>query len=370
MMEASKEFSRLDKIVNSPIYTHIGESIEGASTIRTFKKVKDFESKYFELEDKAYTVNVLMRGLNNWMCMRLNLISIIFVGFSYCYCIFYRDGQDTIMIGLMLGYLIELQWNMHGIIRHINTLTSEMVSFERCATMLNVVQEAEQRKDIPTDEKRLSWISKGHIKFKNYSVKYRPETEVVLNNVNLDIYPGQKIGIVGRTGAGKSTLCLALCRIIEKFKGSITIDGIDISTVGISDLRDRITIIPQEPVLFKNTLKFNLDPKNECSDEELIKMVKRSGLKDLLKRDKNGINFKITEKGDNLSAGEKALVCICRAALRKNRIVLMDEATASIDVNTEEIIQKLISQEFKDATVITVAHRLNTILHSDKIAVM
>lgn len=370
MNKASREFERLSKLVHSPIHTLIGESIDGASTIRTFKKVKDFESSYSELEDKAYVVRILNEGLRFWMCMRLNLISIIFVGFSYGYCIFSRDGQDTIMIGLMMGYLIELQWNIHGIIRHLNSFSSEIVSFERCIKMFSVVQEAEQRKDVPNDENGLPWISKGHVKFQNYSVRYRPETEVVLKNVNLDIQPGQKIGIVGRTGAGKSTLCLALCRIIEKLEGSITIDGIDISTVGISDLRDRITIIPQEPVLFKNTLRFNLDPENKCSDEELIEILTKSGLKDLLKRDSSGLNFKITDKGDNLSAGEKALVCISRAVLRKNRVVLMDEATASIDVNTEETIQKLIRQEFKDVTVITVAHRLNTILHSDKIAVM
>ena len=245
-----------------------------------------------------------------------------------------------------------------------------MVSFERCLKLVEIPQEAKQRSSIPTDENNQPWISKGHVKFRNYSVKYRPDTEVVLKELNVDIQPGEKIGIVGRTGAGKSTLCLSLCRILEALDGKIEIDGVDISSVGLSDLRDRITIIPQEPILFNNTLRFNLDPENKRSDNEVKEILEKACLKDLLVRDGNGLNFKITEKGSNLSAGEKALICIWRAILRKNKVVLLDEATASIDLNTEEIVQKLILEEFKESTVLTVAHRLNTINNSDKIVVM
>ena len=153
-------------------------------------------------------------------------------------------------------------------------------------------------------------MSKGHIKFNNYSVKYRPDTEVVIKDLSVDIKPGEKIGIVGRTGSGKSTLCLSLCRVLEAFGGNIEIDGVDISTVGLSDLRDRITVIPQEPVLFNSTLRFNLDPENKISDKEVVSILEKACLKDLLTRDGNGLDFKITEKGSNLSAGEKALICI------------------------------------------------------------
>ena len=236
--------------------------------------------------------------------------------------------------------------------------------------MESIPQEAEQYKDIPVDENNQKWMSKGHIKFKNFSLKYRPDTEIVLKNIDIDIKPGEKVGIVGRTGAGKSTLCLALCRIIEKLEGCIKIDGIDIADVGLADLRDRITIIPQDPVLFENTLRFNLDPQAKCTDQALLNILEQAGLESLLERDGNGLEFKITSKGVNLSAGEKALICICRAALRKSKVVLMDEATASIDVNTEESIQKLMKSEFNEATVLTVAHRLNTIVDSDKIIVM
>lgn len=245
-----------------------------------------------------------------------------------------------------------------------------MRSYRKCLTIESIPQEAELRLEAPKTETGDEWISHGKIEFKDYSVKYRPDTEVVLNKVKVNIEPGQKIGIVGRTGAGKSTLCLALCRIIEKLEGSIEIDGVDISTVGLADLRDQITIIPQDPVLFTGTLRFNLDPQGKLKDKQLEDMVERAGLKPLLERDGNGLDFKISYKGDNLSAGEKALVCICRAALRKSKVVLLDEATASIDVETEETIQKLITNEFKDATMLTVAHRLNTIINSDKIMFM
>ena len=365
--------SKIDKLENlqgSPCDTHINESIDGITTVRTFKRIAMFEDKFCELKDRDHSIEILDRFCNNWLVMRLNLICVIFISISYSYFVYTRDQQDTIIVGLLLGKLCEFQWNMCGLVHSTYWLNKNMKSFQKCLSMENIPQEAEQHKDIPVDENDQQWMSKGHIKFENYSVKYRPDTETVLKNIDIDIKPGEKVGIVGRTGAGKSTLCLALCRIIEKLEGSIKIDGVDIAEAGLADLRDRITIIPQEPVLFENTLRFNLDPQGKCSDKDLLKILEKAGLESLLERDGNGLEFKITSKGGNLSAGEKALVCICRAALRKSKVVLMDEATASIDVTTEESIQKLVSSEFKEATVLTVAHRLNTIINSDKIMVM
>jgi len=209
-----------------------------------------------------------------------------------------------------MNYVLELQWAMQYLVKELMFTHSNMASFDKCMKMCEIPQEATQRKPIPQDEHSQLWASQGHIKFNNFSLRYRPDTEVVLKNVNIDIHPGQKVGVVGRTGAGKSTLCLALCRIIEALDGNIQIDGVDISSVGLVDLRDRITIIPQEPVLFKNTLRFNLDPEHKCSDSQIEEMLERANLKELLNRDNNGVDFKISEKGANLSAGERALVCI------------------------------------------------------------
>jgi ATP-binding cassette, subfamily C (CFTR/MRP), member 1 len=247
----------------------------------------------------------------------------------------------------------------------ISDLEGDLVSYDRCLKMLEIPQEAEQRKPLPFD-----WPNEGRIEFVNYSLKYRPETELVLKDLTFEVEGRQKIGIVGRTGAGKSTICLALCRIVEAYDGQILIDGVDISTLGLADLRDHITIIPQEPTLFEGTLRFNLDPIGKLTDLELLKMARKASLEDLINRDDKGLDQKIDDGGKNLSSGEKQLICILRAILRKNKIVLMDEATANIDIKTEQIIQKLIQEEFAESTVLTIAHRLNTIINSDKVLVL
>jgi len=249
----------------------------------------------------------------------------------------------------------------------LSDLEGDLVSYDRCLKILEIPQEAEQRKQIP---ELMDWPSEGKIEFRDYSLKYRPETEIVLKNLSFEVKPNEKVGIVGRTGAGKSTICLALCRIVEAHEGTIFIDGVDISTVGLADLRERITIIPQDPTLFEGTLKFNLDPEGSLSDSELLRMAHKASLDDLIERDEKGLEQKIEDGGKNLSSGEKQLICILRAILRKNKIVLMDEATANIDIKTEQIIQKLIHEEFVDSTVLTIAHRLNTIINSDRVLVL
>ena len=233
--------------------------------------------------------------------------------------------------------------------------------------MLEIPQEARQHINNPQTK---DWPKDGKIEFKDYTLRYRPETELVLKNLSFSVNNKEKIGIVGRTGAGKSTIWLALCRIIEAESGSIIINGVDIKYLGLADLREKITIIPQEPTLFEGTLRFNLDPVGSISDAELLKMAKKASLDELINRDEKGLNQEIEDGGKNLSSGEKQLICILRAILRKNKIVLMDEATANIDIKTEQTIQKLIQDEFTDSTVLTIAHRLNTIIHSDKVLVL
>ena len=366
----SNEISRIIKAVSSPTYSHINESIDGISTIRAFKKSHLFEDRYSELQDKEFIVTIISSGISSWLHVRLGLISIGFTSYYYYNWINNKEGQDPVLFGLMVGYLVSLQYSIQSIIPNISALNSLMISFERCMNIWDIPQEAEQRLPIPNDENNQKFFSKGRVQFLNYSVKYRPDLDLILKNLNVEIKAGEKVGIVGRTGAGKSTLCLAICRVIEAFQGKILIDGIDISQIGLADLRDRMTVIPQEPVLFNNTLRFNLDPESKHKDEDIIDLVERASIGELLSRDGNGLNFKITEKGSNLSAGEKAIICICRAILRKNKIVFVDEATASTDVETEEVIQKLFREEFKESTVLTVAHRLNTIINSDKIMVL
>jgi len=234
----------------------------------------------------------------------------------------------------------------------------------------DTVQEIEEglnKESLPTE-----WPQKGDIDFKNVHLRYRPTTELVLKGLNFKIQAGMKVGVVGRTGAGKSTLGLTLLRLMEVETGSIEIDGIDISKVELQHLRHKITTIAQEATLFKGTLRFNIDPYEMESHENIDALLERAGLTKLLKYEEGTAvrDFQIEEGGNNLSTGEKQIVCICRAVLRKAKVVIFDEATANIDVVTEHKILDLVKTEFTDATVMTIAHRLNTIINSDMIAVM
>jgi ATP-binding cassette, subfamily C (CFTR/MRP), member 1 len=216
----------------------------------------------------------------------------------------------------MMVHLINIQLSLTEMFASGAQVEGFMVSFSRCYNLLSIPQEAKQKKLIPVDHEGNQWISRGKIEFDHYFVRYRPETELVLSDINITINPNEKIGVVGRTGAGKSTLCISICRIIEKYSGGIKIDGIDISTVGLTDLRNRITVIPQEATLFKGTLRFNLDPENKNDDDEIMRLINKAGLTDLTVRDNSGLDFNIEVKGENLSSGEKQLICICRAILK------------------------------------------------------
>ena len=198
-------------------------------------------------------------------------------------------------------------------------------------------------------------------------MKYRPDTKIVLKNLTFTINSGEKIGIVGRTGSGKSTLCLCLFRILEPTLGQIFIDDIDITKIGLSLLREIITVIPQDPTLIEGTLRENLDPAGNFSDDDMIFNINIIGLAYLISDD--GLDFQIKEDGKNLSSGEKQLICMVRAILRKSKIILMDEATSSVDYNTEKLIQKTLLNNLKGSTIITIAHRIKTIINYDRILV-
>ncbi|CAK4368324.1 unnamed protein product [Aphanomyces euteiches] len=210
------------------------------------------------------------------------------------------------------------------------------------------------------------WPAAGALTFAGVDLRYRPGLPLVLKNLSFTIQPREKIGIVGRTGAGKSSLVVALMRLVELDAGQITMDGVDISTIGLHDLRDKISIIPQDPVLFSGTIRSNLDPFDRYDDDALWTAIKRANLHNAVA----SLDAKVDERGQNFSVGERQLICIARALLKKSKVILMDEATASIDPNTDRLIQESIRESFKDCTCLTIAHRINTILDSDRILVM
>ena len=216
--------------------------------------------------------------------------------------------------------------------------------------------------------KKEKWPQKGEISFKNFSVKYRPDTDIVLKNLNLTIKPGEKVGVCGRTGSGKSTMCLCLFRILEAEEGQIFIDGVDISTIGLDLLRNSITIIPQDPCLMEGTLKENIDPFNKSKNSEIIKILKDIGF-EYIEEDDKILDKNIEQNGSNLSVGQKQLICIARALLRKSKIVIMDEATSTLDLKTQSIMLKALDKYFKDSTVLSIAHRIESVMNFDRIMV-
>ena len=241
-------------------------------------------------------------------------------------------------------------------------------SLESCQAYTQIVQEAPLVLKTDTILIRYNFPRTGKIEFKNFSVRYRPDTELILKNLSFIIKSGEKIGVVGKTGSGKSNLTLCLFRILEPTFGTILIDNVDITKIGLSLLRQIITIIPQDPTLIEGTLRENLDPAGKFNDEEMIFNMNLIGLAYLM--EEKGLDFEIKEYGKNLSVGERQLICMVRAILRKSKIIVMDEATSNIDYNTEKLIQKTILKILRGSTIITIAHRINTILDYDRIFVL
>lgn len=383
-LKTSRELKRLDSISRSPIFANFQESLSGVSVIRAYGQ----QNRFMHLNERRVDRNMSAFNpainANRWLAIRLEFLgSIIILGAAGLAIVTLRSGHLTAgLVGLSVSYSLQITQSLNWIVRMTVEVETNIVCVERVLEYSKLVPEAPEI--IPNHRPAPNWPDEGEIKFEDYSVRYRPELNLVLKNINLAINSREKIGIVGRTGAGKSSITLALFRIIEAASGHIAIDNLNTLTIGLADLRHRLSIIPQDSQVLEGTIKSNLDPMNEYSDEQIWNALELSHLKTHVMRmfeevdhedNKSiptGLDVKITESGSNLSIGQRQLMCLSRVLLKLNssNVLVLDEATAAVDVETDKILQETIRDEFRDKTIITIAHRLNTIMDSDRIIVL
>nr|QNH67943.1 ATP-binding cassette transporter subfamily C member 1 X4 [Brachionus plicatilis] len=364
----SIQIKRLELAARSPIYAFFGECLNGVSTIRAFKTHKRFIEQAQKHLDNNAIIFYSDYSANRWVGIRLEFTGSLVILASSMFIVLNKDSISAGTAGLTLSYALTITLTLIWVVRTFCDFETNLVSVERVREYCNLPHEAEWI--LSEKSPNSSWPSQGCINFKNFCLKYREELDFVLKDINCHIKSQEKVGIVGRTGAGKSSLTLGLFRILESNYGKIEIDGIDIKTIGLHELRKKLTIIPQEPVLFCGSLRTNLDPFEEYCDEKILEALEHAHLKEFVDSLPNGLEYECTEGGDNLSVGQRQLICLTRALLRKTKILILDEATASIDPNTDELIQSTIRSQFKDCTILTIAHRLNTILDNDRIMVL
>ena len=370
-VRSSREIKRLDSISRSPIYANFGETIDGTPVIRAYEKQEHFIQKNYQLLDLNQRAYFIISSSNCWLGIRLEFAGTVIIGAAALLSVIGKNPASTLftsMAGLAISYSLDTTQSLTWCVRLATDLATRIVSVERIQEYAELPSEAPSH--IEATAPQASWPSRGDIVIEDMSMRYRPELDPVLKHISLHIAPGEKVGVVGRTGAGKSSLVLCLMRIVELETGRIVIDGVDISKIGLEDLRSKMAIIPQEPLLFSGTVRDNLDPFHQYTDEEIWSSLERARMKTVIAENTAGLEAAVEEHGSNFSVGQRQLLCVARALLRKSKVILMDEATASIDLETDLNIQKTIRSEFKDSTVITIAHRIHTISDSDKVLVL
>ncbi|KAJ4467870.1 ABC protein [Lentinula aciculospora] len=378
---SAREVKRLDAMLRSLLYSHFSESLTGLPTIRSYGEIPQFvrDNKfYIDLENRALFLTVTNQ---RWLAVRLDALGAFLVFFIAVFSVTGVGSINAAQIGLVLTYATQLTQLLGRMTRQSAELENYMNSVERIAHYSHrgfIDQEAPH--EIPDHKPPQEWPDRGAISFENVSMSYRPGLPNVLHRINISINPGEKIGIVGRTGAGKSSLTLCVLRIVE-FSGLVKIDNVNISEIGLRDLRTKIAIIPQDPILFSGTVRSTLDPFSVYDDPRLWDALRRSFLVD----DRNSGNSTthidnhngritldtvIEPEGTNISLGQRSLLSLARALVKDSRVVILDEATASVDLETDKRIQDTIRSEFQDRTLLCIAHRLRTIIGYDRILVM
>ncbi|KAK0488812.1 P-loop containing nucleoside triphosphate hydrolase protein [Armillaria novae-zelandiae] len=370
-LATSRELKRLDAVSRSPIFAWFSESLAGLSTIRAFNQGSLFIAANERRVDRNQICYLSSISVNRWLSVRLEAVgaTIIFLVATLSMVALITTGVDAGLVGLVLSYALNATSSLNWVVRSASEVEQNIVSVERILHQSEVVPEAPH--ELPDSKPDGPWPSKGGVEFNHYSTRYRPELDPVLKDITMTIKPSEKIGVCGRTGAGKSSLLLALFRIIEPTEGTILIDGVDIMKIGLHDLRSSISIVPQSPDLFEGTLRENIDPVGEHVDADIWVALGQAHLKTYVESLPEGLDAPVREGGSSLSSGQRQLLCFARALLRKSKVLVLDEATSAVDLDTDQAIQEIIrGPAFTDVTILTIAHRLNTIIESDRVLVM
>ncbi|XP_051024187.1 LOW QUALITY PROTEIN: multidrug resistance-associated protein 1 [Acomys russatus] len=365
---SSRQLKRLESVSRSPVYSHFNETLLGVSVIRAFEEQERFirqSDLKVDENQKAYYPSIVA---NRWLAVRLECVGNCIVMFAALFAVISRHKLSAGLVGLSVSYSLQITAYLNWLVRMSSEMETNIVAVERLKEYSETEKEAPWQ--IQETAPPSTWPHSGRVEFRDYCLRYREDLDLVLKHINVTIEGGEKVGIVGRTGAGKSSLTLGLFRINESSEGEIIIDGVNIAKIGLHNLRFKITIIPQDPVLFSGSLRMNLDPFSQYSDEEVWMALELAHLKGFVSALPDKLNHECAEGGENLSVGQRQLVCLARALLRKTKILVLDEATAAVDLETDDLIQSTIRTQFEGCTVLTIAHRLNTIIDYTRVIVL
>ncbi|KAJ3656713.1 hypothetical protein Zmor_015763 [Zophobas morio] len=358
-LKTARSLKRLDAITRSPVVGHLNATLEGLTTIRAFKAENSLRDEYDRHQDLYTSATYIFTNMMRAFAFGLDFLCTLFIAAVIARFVFSNDVFLAGSVGLAISQALRMTGTLQWGVRIWAEMENCMTSVERVLEYTEVKQESTQGQDLD------NWPKEGEVKYQNVYLSYNESDEYVLKNISFTAHPQEKIGIVGRTGAGKSSIISTLFRLYE-VDGTIAIDGVDTKLMSLDCLRKHISIIPQDPVLFTGTIRDNIDPEGQYTDDVIWNAIDSAYLKKLIP----SLDYEITESGSSFSVGQRQLICLARAIVRNNKIIVLDEATANMDPETDELIHQTIHKSFKDCTVFTIAHKLHSIINCDKIIVM
>ena len=371
---SNRDLARIESISRSPVSAHFAETLQGAVSIRALHAEAMYITENQRKTDDNTRALYFSQTVSVWLRIRLDILGALILGSCAAFAV--ASVGSTISpgsFGLLISYALGITSGLNYSVMLFSMAESMMNSVER--VLYYSVPRDEEKWDAtnPELEDRVSegrLATAGAISFQGVEMRYREDLDLVLKGVSFDLKAGERIGVCGRTGSGKSSLLVALFRMVEPCGGTILIDGVDVSQISLYTLRSQLAIIPQDATLFYGTLRYNVDPFQSYTDAAIWEALQYCQLADVIRRLPLQLSTPVAEAGSNLSAGQRQLLCLARALLRKCRIVCLDEATANVDIETDALIQRVIRERMGGATVVTIAHRLNTVLDYDRVLVM